>query len=89
MDRHERLDRLLHGQPCIHDVQEQLGALEMREEVETEAMPLSGSLEQPRDVHDGDLTVNREIDNAKHRLDRRKRVIRNLRRGIRDATQER
>ena len=34
VDRHERLDRLLHGQPCIHDVQEQLGALEMREEVE-------------------------------------------------------
>ena len=34
VDRHERLDRLLHGQPCIHDVQEQLGALQVGQEVE-------------------------------------------------------
>ena len=35
------------------------------------------------------LTIDCEIDNAEHWLDRRKRVIGNLRLGIRDATQER
>ena len=51
-------------------------------------MALGGPFEQPRDVHDRDLPVNSEIDNAEHWLDRRKRIIRNLRLGIRDAPQK-
>ena len=88
MDRDEPGDRLLRGQAGVDHVQQQAGALEVCEEVEPEAVALRGALEQARDVEHGDLTVDGDVDNAEHGLDRGERVVRDLRSRVRDAPQQ-
>ena len=70
-------------------VHERVGALEVREERVAEPDAVGGALEQPGDVGDGQLAEIVELDRAELRRERRERVVRDLRRGIRDAAQQR
>ena len=73
----------------VDDVQEHARALEMREELVAEAGAVCRALDEPRDVRDRELARVRALHGAEHRLDRRERVVGDLRLRIRDATQER
>ena len=63
----------------IDDVEQQSRALEMRQELVTEPDPLARAGDQPRHVGDRELTAVGAVDRAEHRLQRRERVVRDLR----------
>ena len=73
----------------VDHVHEQPGALQMGEERVPEPDPLARALDQPRNVRDRELCAVRCLDGAEHRLERRERVVGDLRRRIRDAAQQR
>ena len=62
----------------IEHVDEQPGALDVREEVVAEAGALAGALDQPRDVGEHELAVV-GLERAEHGLERRERVGGDLR----------
>ena len=71
-------------------VREQARPLEVRQELVPEAHSLARALDQPRHVCDGELArrVGR-VDRPEHGCERRERILRHLRPGVRDAGQER
>ena len=87
IDRVKALHGVLFGR--VDHVQEQPRALEMREELVTEAGAVRGALDEPRDVGDRELARVRAFDGSEHRLDRRERVVGDLRLRVRDAAEER
>jgi hypothetical protein len=84
VDRREALGRVvLRG---VDHVQEEIRALEMGQELVSEAVPFARALDQPGDVRDGELTRRvRRVDGAEHRRQRRERIVGHLRLGVRDA----
>ena len=72
----------------VDHVHEQARSLEMREELVAEPGTLARALDQPGDVGDHELALVR-LDRAEHRLDRRERVVGDLRLRVRDPAQER
>ncbi len=73
----------------VDHVHQQPSSLQVREELVAEADALAGALDQPRDVRDGELPPVRGVHRAEHRLERRERVIRDLRLRVRDPGQKR
>ena len=70
-------------------VDEQPRALEVGEELVTEAGAVGRALDEPRDVGDGELALLRPVHDAEHGLERRERVVGDLRLRVRDAAKER
>jgi hypothetical protein len=66
-----------------------MGTLEVGQEGVTEPHAAGGALEQPGHVRHGELALTVELDRAEVRRERRERVVRDLRGGIRDAAQQR
>ena len=74
---------------CVDDVDEEPRALEVGEELVAEAGTVGRALDEPRDVGDGELSLLRPVHDSEHGLERRERIVRDLRLRIRDAAQER
>ncbi len=70
-------------------VDEQPGALEMGEELVPEPGAVGSALDQPGHVGDGELSLVRTVDDAENGLERRERIVGDLRLRVRDAPQER
>ncbi len=70
--------------PSSTQVDEQPAALDVGEELVAEPGALGGALDQPGDVGEHELAVV-DVDRAEHRLERRERVVGDLRRGARHA----
>ena len=70
-------------------MQEQARPLEMGEELVPEPDALARTLDQSRDVGDGQLRAVRRLDRAEHRRERRERVVGDLRLRVREPAQER
>ena len=64
-------------------------ALEVREELVAEPDALARALDQARDVRDRQLPPVGRVDRAEHRLERRERVVGDLRLRVRDPAQQR
>ena len=73
----------------VDHVDEQPRPLEVREELVAEARLPGGALDQAGNVRDGQLPAVRRVDRPEHRLERRERVVGDLRLRIRDPPQER
>ena len=73
----------------VEHVDEQSRALEMREELVAETRAVGRALDEPGDVGDGELPLVRPVDDAEDRLERRERVVGDLRLRVRDAAEER
>ena len=73
----------------VEHVDEQPGALEMSQELVAEPGALGGSLDEPRHVRDGELPLVRPVDDAENGLERRERVVGDLRLGVGDAAKQR
>jgi len=73
----------------VDHVHERARALEVREELVAEADALARALDQPGHVGDDELPAVGRVDRAQHRLQRRERVVGDLRRRVRDAREER
>ena len=73
----------------VDHVDEQPGPLEVREELVAEPDALARALDQTGDVRDHQLAAVRRVDRAEHRLERRERVVRDLRPGVRDPREQR
>jgi len=56
-------------------VQEEPGSLEMREELVSKTDSFARSLEQARNVGDGELAAVWRLHRTEHRLQRRERVV--------------
>ena len=67
---------------------EQARALDVREEVVAEARALARALDQARDVGDHELALV-AFERAEHRLERRERIVGDLRRRAREAREQR
>ena len=72
----------------VEHVHEQPRALDVGEEVVPEPGALARALDQPRDVGHDELAVAR-LEHAEHRLERRERVVGDLRRRARQAREQR
>ncbi len=72
----------------VQHVNEQARALDVREEVMSQAGPLAGALDQARDVRHDELAIL-AFEDAEHRREGREGVARHLRRGTREARQQR
>ncbi len=73
----------------VDHVQEQAGALEVGEELVTEADTLARALDQAGHVCDGQLAAVRAVDDPENRRERRERIVGHLGLRVRDAPQER
>ena len=73
----------------VDDVHEHPRALEVGEKLVAEPGALGSTLDQPRNVRDDELAAVRRVDRPQHRLERRERVVGDLRLRIGDARQER
>ena len=73
----------------VDDVHEHARPLEVREKLVAEAGALGRTLDQPGNVRDDELGAVRRVDRPEHRLERRERVVGDLRLRIGDARQER
>ena len=73
----------------VDDVHEHPRPLEVREELVAEARTLGGTLDQPRNVRDDELGAVRRVDRPEHRLERRERVVGDLRLRIGDPREQR
>ena len=72
-----------------NDVQQRACSLEVCQELVPQAHALRGALEQPGHVGDGQLRAIVRLDRAELRLDRRERVVGDLRARVRDAVEQR
>ena len=72
----------------IDDVHEHARTLEMREELVTEPGTLGGALDQTRNVCDDELAAVRRVDRAEDRLERRERIVGDLRLRVGDAREQ-
>ena len=72
----------------VEHVHEQARALDVREEVVPEPGAVAGALDQPGDVGDDQLALL-ALEHAEHRRERRERIVGDLRRGARQARQQR
>ena len=68
---------------------EETRALEVSEELMAEAGAVGRALDEPGDVGDGQLALLRPVHHAEHGLERRERVVRDLRLRVRDPPEER
>ena len=68
---------------------ERAGALEVREELVAQPHALARTLDQARDVGHDQLAPVGRLDRAEHRLQRRERIVGDLRPRVRDAREER
>ena len=77
----EVLDRVALGVELgdVEDVQQQLGAVDVPQERETEPCPLGRTFDDAGDVRDDKAAFGAERDDAEHRMQRRERVVRNFR----------
>ena len=73
----------------IEDVNQEARALEVSEELMPEASAVGRSLDEPGHVRNGQLPVLRAVDHAEDGLERRERVVGDLRLRVRDPPQER
>ena len=73
----------------VDDMHEHPRPLEVREKLVAEACTLGGALDQPRNVRDDQLGAVRRVDRPEHGLERRERVVGDLRLRIRDPREER
>ena len=73
----------------VEDVNEEPGSLEVGEELMTEPGAVGSAFDEPRDVGDGELPGVGPVHDAENRLERRERVVRDLRFRVRDAAQKR
>ena len=73
----------------VDHVDEHPRALEVREELVAEPDALARALDQARDVGDDELAPVGRLDRAEHRLQRRERVVGDLRPRVRDAREQR
>ena len=69
----------------VDHVDERARALEVREELVAEPDALARSLDQPGHVGDDQLPAVGRLDRAEHRLQRRERIVGDLRPRVRDA----
>ena len=81
----DRLPLLVGGIRGVDHVQQRAGPLEVRQELVPEPDPLARALDQPRDVGDHELAAVGRLDRPEHRLERRERVVGDLRPRVRDA----
>ena len=89
LDRRVVLDRVGAVDRCqVEHVHEQARALDVREEVVPEAGALARALDQPWDVGQHELAVP-GVDRAEHRLERRERIVGDLRRRAGETGQQR
>ncbi len=73
----------------VEHVHEQPRPLEMGQELVAEAGSLRGAFDQPRHVRDRELPLVRAVDDAEDGLERRERVVGDLRLRVRDAPEQR
>ena len=72
----------------VEHVHQQARALDVREELVPEAGAVAGALDQPRDVGDHELAVV-GLERAEHRLERRERIVGDLRPRARQPREQR
>ena len=86
----DRTEALLEvGLGRVEDVHEKTCALEVSEELMAEAGSVGRALDEPRHVGDRQLALLRPVHHPQHRLERRERIVRDLRLGIRYPAQQR
>ena len=73
----------------VDHVDEPPRALEVREELVAEPDAFARALDQARDVGDDELAAVGRLDRAEHRLERRERVVGDLRPRVRDPREQR